>query len=105
MFGAVYKLVTGRSWKWKKVSRDFLRLHPQCEWCGAPSKVAHHVLPVAYYPELELDPGNLLATCGEDGPCHLWGGHCGRWDRFNPLAREHAEMTRECFARAASGRL
>jgi 5-methylcytosine-specific restriction endonuclease McrA len=38
-------------------------------------------------PARELDPANLMALCRS---CHLFVGHLGSWESYNPAALEDA---------------
>jgi 5-methylcytosine-specific restriction protein A len=54
--------------RWQRVRLGFLQDHPLCVDCGAKGIVTvatdvHHVLKIADYPELRLDPRNLMALC------------------------------------------
>jgi len=79
-----------RSGKWRGVRDDFLR-GKRCEVCGGrKSLTAHHEIPFHLAPDLELDPGNLIALCqaGRFGiNCHLLIGHVGNWQRTNVTVR------------------
>ena len=56
------------SWKWRKFSQDFLRLHPVCEICGAPARVCDHKdmtadMMVDAYGGFDYDPLHYQALC------------------------------------------
>ena len=90
LFGAV------RSPKWKRFAKDYLSAHPTCEMTGTTKKVRpHHILPVHLYPELELDPENVMslsdAKIGGVKP-HLFCGHLGFFGAYNPNVREDAQI-------------
>ena len=78
-----------RSKDWEEISTKFLSAHPECECCGAPSEIAHHILPFSEHPELELDEMNLGAVCVRHC-CHLMWGHLGCYRSYNPAFREDA---------------
>lgn len=64
-----------------------LKLHPQCEGCGAQSGgQAHHVKPYHKYPDLAADPSNFITLCETMGglECHLHLGHGGNFKTYNP---------------------
>ena len=75
----------GRASGWRKVRKEHLKRHPQCENCGKWQKrgmQVHHIKPVGLYPALELDPKNLITLCGNPR-CHLDKGHLGNWRSYN----------------------
>ena len=59
-----------------------------CAACGSRAKVrAHHIVPVSVAPEREHDPSNLLSLCesySHGVNCHLFFGHAGDWQAYNP---------------------
>jgi hypothetical protein len=79
-------LALPRSPKWPRVRTEFLR-GKRCECCGRTDNLtAHHIKPFHLFPELELDPPNLIALC-EGGPwnCHFLCGHGGKsWAWYTP---------------------
>ena len=86
LFGAA------RSGKWSEVRRDFLKLHPACEACGITTDLnCHHIKPFAHFPELELDPSNLITLCRKH---HFEVGHLGNWRTANATVREDAAKIR-----------
>lgn len=82
-----------RSPHWPAVRRAHLVREPACAACATRTQLAvHHVKPVHLYPELELDPANLLTLCeGPGGGCHLHHGHLGAWVAWNPGVRADAK--------------
>lgn len=73
-----------RSAKWRKVRADFLVLFPSCTACGTKTNLnVHHIRPFHLYPELELEPANLITLC-EQHNCHYLFGHFLDWKAFNP---------------------
>ena len=55
---------------------------PVCQACGSPDEPeVHHLDPVSWKPERELDPDNLITLCRR---CHLLLGHLNDWESFNP---------------------
>jgi hypothetical protein len=93
-----------RSGKWPRVRHAHLAKHPGCAVCGNVGDCdAHHVYPYHLFPELELDPENLITLCRGH---HLFFGHLGEFSAFNPLVREHAGIARFCLrARSAIMRM
>jgi 5-methylcytosine-specific restriction endonuclease McrA len=73
-----------RSDDWPKVRRRFLKMNPTCAVCGARKKItAHHILPYHLFPELELDPTNLITLCEGGANHHLNYGHLMSWKSYN----------------------
>jgi 5-methylcytosine-specific restriction protein A len=58
--------------EWKRVARLVRKRDGGCVECGAAVDThIHHVKPFALYPELRLDPDNLLTLC----PRHHYEAH------------------------------
>jgi 5-methylcytosine-specific restriction protein A len=100
-----------RSVRWPAVRRAHLKAHPTCAACGGRARLnVHHLRPFHLYPELELDPENLLTLC-EGGVaatnCHLLFGHGGNWSRYNPTcvasATANLVMIAACVPGGAGG--
>lgn len=58
----------GYDTSWKKFRKSWLIDHPYCEDCKLESKVkkatdVHHIKKVSEYPELKLDPTNVMSLC------------------------------------------
>lgn len=71
-----------RSPRWSKVRKEHLKSNPACAACGAKDKQeVHHIKPVHLFPDLELDPGNLVTLCSS--PCHLLFGHLMNYKSWN----------------------
>lgn len=63
----------GRSHLWPEVRKAHLNLEPYCRVCGSERDLeVHHEREFARYPELELDPKNLITLCRH---CHYCVGH------------------------------
>lgn len=77
-----------RSSKWPKVRNEHLAKCPKCEVCGGTKKLnVHHIKPYNHFPELELEPTNLVTLCEaklKGVNCHLWFGHLGNYREINP---------------------
>ncbi len=73
-----------RSSRWPAVRKAFL-VGKSCAACGGiDSLEAHHMKPFHLYPELELDPNNLLALCEKPShSCHFTFGHFWNWSKYN----------------------
>jgi len=70
-----------RSKGWRKLRKQHLKKQDRCVICGRKwNRQVHHIYPVHLYPDLELDPGNLVTLCGR---CHLLFGHLNNWRRWN----------------------
>lgn len=70
-----------RSNKWPTLRKNFLA-GKSCALCGGKKKLeAHHVKPFHLFPDLELDPTNLIPLCEgyKDIDCHLIWGHFGNF--------------------------
>jgi 5-methylcytosine-specific restriction enzyme A len=92
---AEFMLGVARSPEWGRVRSEHLKAYPRCECCGGDDElVAHHIKPFHKFPELELDPSNLITLCeGSSSPnmnCHLIVGHCGNWSSWNEKVRSFA---------------
>lgn len=75
-----------RSGKWPAVRRKHLKKQPCCQICGAVFLLnVHHIQPFHLFPDLELDPANLVTLCeGNTVNCHYFIGHLMDWKTFNP---------------------
>jgi hypothetical protein len=52
----------------------------------------HHIHPFHLYPNLELEPSNLLTLCETGGNCHIMLGHLKNWKSYNLGVRKDAEV-------------
>lgn len=74
-----------RSGKWRSLEQSFIDENPFCEVCGSHINLqVHHIKPFHLYPELELDPSNLITLCMDTNECHLKIGHGGNWRNYFP---------------------
>lgn len=94
----IASMTSGRHSRWGEVARSHLLRQPRCMVCGnAKNLQVHHIRPFHLFPELELDPGNLLTLCVA-GPghmnCHLVVGHRGVWARWNDQVEKDAATFR-----------
>lgn len=75
-----------RSSGWSSVRNSYLEQYDFCAVCGYKKNLnVHHIKPFHLFPDLELDPDNLI-TLGEKCPTgnhHLFVGHLGNWASFN----------------------
>lgn len=71
-----------RSPKWTNVRKEHLKNHSVCAACGRDKKLeVHHIKPVHLFPDLELDPSNLITLCAD--PCHIVFGHLMNFKSWN----------------------
>lgn len=85
-----------RSPDWRKVRGVHMAAHPDCEVCGrTKTKVrtieCHHILSYFLFPDLELEPENLVSLCRR---CHLLFGHHNNWKRLNMNIRSDIAVWR-----------
>lgn len=80
------ELLAGRSSEWDKVRDKAVKDHPYCAACeGKTILEVHHKKPFHLYPELELEPSNLIVLCRRD---HFAFGHLFDWHAYNPNVDE-----------------
>jgi len=80
-----------RSGQWPTVEKHFLEAHPTCAACGGTERLnVHHVHPFHLFPELELDPNNLITLCMGEKECHLKIGHGGSFKQWVEEVRKYA---------------
>lgn len=83
-----------RSPEWPRVAQEHLQREPACVVCGHRGKglQVHHIKPFHLYPELELDPHNLITLCEIRGRTHhLLIGHLDSWESYNIHVREDSK--------------
>lgn len=72
-----------RSSEWSEVRKAFLAKNYICAVCGGSVKLeVHHKKSYTTYPELELDPSNLIVLCESKSfgiNCHEDIGHSGNY--------------------------
>jgi hypothetical protein len=74
-----------RSPKWRSVQKEFLNKNKECAACGSKTQLqVHHKFPFDDYPELVLDPNNLITLCMSEKDCHLRIAHGGSFRRWCP---------------------
>ena len=81
-----------RNREWEVLKRRFLKLHPNCEVCGARFPEVHHILPYHLFPEFEIDESNLITLCPEH---HLLFGHLMSFKSYNPNVVEDVQIYKE----------
>ncbi|MCP4493301.1 MAG: HNH endonuclease [Gammaproteobacteria bacterium] len=68
-----------RSSGWWSLSRQFKEDNPECVACGSIKRLhVHHIMPVAKYPQFEMQWTNLMTLCFY---CHFVLGHLRNWKR------------------------
>lgn len=71
-----------RSWKWKEVRKNHLKIESFCQACGKTEDLeVHHIEPVHLNPAKELDPNNLITLCSKN--CHFMFGHLMDYKSWN----------------------
>lgn len=83
-----------RSPEWPAVRKAFLEKHPVCAACGKTKLIGlqvHHKKPFHLFPDLELEPSNLMTLC-DDPQCHLLIGHLDNFKSYNPTAETDAAI-------------
>lgn len=74
-----------RSPQWDNVRDEHVLNNPTCAACGSIKRIqVHHIQPYHLYPELELEPTNLITLCMDVEECHLLLGHGDNFRMFNP---------------------
>lgn len=96
-----------RSSRWPATRKKHLLSYPFCAACGTKKYLeVHHVRPFHLFPELELDPANLMTLCESTSHnCHLMFGHLLDWSCWSPSVREDAAAFLERIRTRASSRL
>ena len=81
-----------RSSHWPVVERAHLKEQPVCVACGSSEKLnVHHMKPFHLFPELELEPTNLITLCMSDNHCHILLGHGDNFKAYNPNVKEDVD--------------
>lgn len=90
-----------RSPHWPQCRKDFLKSkgNDVCFICGTNVFLnVHHKKPYHLFPELELNPSNLITLCETPTHnCHFIIGHCLNWTMYNPKVVELATFLKECL--------
>ena len=89
-----------RSNHWPAVEHNHLKLNPVCACCGGNTHLnVHHRKPFHLFPELELEPTNLITLCMDgDKDCHIKLGHGGNFKAYNPNVDEDVEVVKKQFS-------
>lgn len=81
-----------RSPKWPVVRNKHVKENPDCVACGSRENIqVHHLKPFHLFPELELEPTNLITLCEieikdedrQNDNHHLTLGHSGNFKNNN----------------------
>ena len=73
--------IQGRSGKWSEVRKKHLSENGKCYGCESVKDLeVHHLKPFHLFPELELDPSNLVTVCKH---CHLVTAHLKDYKLYN----------------------
>lgn len=98
----LHNLKHRRSSKWPSVEHIFLKNYPRCAACDSTKHVqVHHRKPFHLYPELELEPTNLIGLCMSiDHHCHLHIGHGGNFKAWNPHVEQDSRAARLAYLRS-----
>ena len=88
-----------RSPKWPRTQDKHLKKFPTCAACGGTANLnVHHKKPFHLYPELELEPTNLITLCMDgDKDCHIKLGHGGSFKAYNPNVEPDVETVKASF--------
>ena len=80
---------------WPIVRNRFVERYPYCECCGTEEDInVHHIMPVKWFPELELIPYNLITLCRGH---HFTYGHLRNWKKWNPMVWESTILYKEGY--------
>jgi 5-methylcytosine-specific restriction endonuclease McrA len=91
MFNFIRLRYATRSSRWSTVRKNHLENNNFCSACGSTKKLeVHHIKPVHLYPDLELDPSNLITLCAE--PCHRLFGHFMNFKSWNKEVVEDCKV-------------
>ena len=84
------KIQAKRSPHWPTVEHAFRKDHPVCAACGSSENLnVHHMKPFHLFPQLELEPTNLITLCMDPKmECHIKLGHGGNFKAYNPNVQE-----------------
>lgn len=79
-----------RDGEWWPTRQLFVEKFNHCECCGTRDDLnVHHIFPVHVYPQLELEPYNLITLCRKH---HFQIGHLNDWKKWNPYVWEMAQL-------------
>lgn len=88
---------------WPTLRRAHLAKHPACAICGSTKdREVHHIKPYTLFPDLEMEPSNLVTLCRSKNwgfNCHLAVGHGGNYSMYNPYLLDDIASIREIRAK------
>jgi len=89
-----------RSPHWPTVQHHHIQQFPTCAACGGNVNLnVHHKQPFHLYPELELEPTNLITLCMDgDKDCHIKLGHGSNFKAYNPNVVEDVAVVKADFS-------
>lgn len=89
-------LGAARSPKWEEFKKEYAKTHlPVCAVCGGTSQLnLHHLKPFHVFPELELDPANVIWLCNAKRH-HIEIGHLGNFQSINPHGLSDVNLWRD----------
>ena len=80
---------------WRPTRNQFIEKFNVCECCGTESDLnVHHIFPVRWYPEFELEPYNLITLCRRH---HFYYGHLNDWKKWNKYIWQVAQITKKGY--------
>lgn len=93
LFGRSRTFGAARSSHWRGVRQKHIKNNPVCAISGKKMFLhVHHLRPFHLYPELELEPSNLVTLTRWH---HLWFGHFGSWKSYNENLLKDIERVRD----------
>jgi hypothetical protein len=80
----VFEASADRSGQWRTFRNNLVK-NAKCAICGSSKNLqAHHKKPFKDFPELELDPDNIVILCeNPNRNCHFVFGHLFNWSHYN----------------------
>lgn len=80
----VFEVAADRSGQWRAFRNNIVK-DGKCAICGSRKNLqAHHKKPFKDFPELELDPDNIVILCENPSRnCHFVFGHLFNWSAYN----------------------
>jgi 5-methylcytosine-specific restriction endonuclease McrA len=89
-----------RSPHWPTVQHKHLKKFPTCAACGGGLNLnVHHKKPFHLFPELELEPTNLITLCMDgEKDCHIKLGHGSNFKAYNPNVVEDVATVKANFS-------
>jgi 5-methylcytosine-specific restriction endonuclease McrA len=80
---------------WIRLEKAFLYKNPRCVICKSKQRLqVHHKIPLEIDRSKELELSNLVSLCER---CHLFVGHLGLWNSWNPDVEKDIEIWKNKF--------